>query len=142
MTRERGVRSNAMVVFMQVAITSGNGRNANIMHDGTPQRLSWLLRFEKHSFFPRPPRILKVIPVRTSDLCERVGTGISFRPLKAASAILARHTFNFTRSLLEVPIFGPSFGSGGGGHKPLCGRWVRDGCPITSAKLLVKALYG
>ena len=61
MTRERGVRSNAMVVFMQVAIMSGNGRNANIMHDGAPQRLSWL-RFEKHSFFfLRPPRIVNVI---------------------------------------------------------------------------------
>ena len=40
MTRERGVRSNAMVVFMQVAIMGGNGRNSNIMHDGDPQRLT------------------------------------------------------------------------------------------------------
>ena len=39
MTRERGVRSNAMVVFMQVAKMSGNERHANIMHDGAPQRL-------------------------------------------------------------------------------------------------------
>ena len=113
MTRERGVRSNAMVVFMQVAITSGNGRNANIMHDGAPQRLTWL-RFEKDSFFPSSTRNLESDSVRTSDLSERVGTGISFRPLKAASAMLAWHTFNFTRSLLEVQIFGPSFGSGGG----------------------------
>ena len=88
MTRERGVRSNAMVVFMQAAITSGIGRNVNIMHDGAPLRFRWL-RLEKRLLFLSPTPNLKSDLVRTSDLCERVGTGISFRPLKAASAILS-----------------------------------------------------
>ena len=107
------------------------------LHSGSVDRDS-----SKTLLFPSPTPNLESGLVRTRDLCARVGTGISFRPLKAASAILAWHTFNFTRRLLEVQIFGPSFGSGGGGDKPLCGRWVRDGCPITSANLLVKALYG
>ena len=91
MTPERGVRSNAMVVFLQAAIMSGNERDAKTMHDCAPWRLR--SRYSRKPPFSRQPENLEaLVGTYQRDLSERVGTGISFRPLKAASAMLAWQT--------------------------------------------------
>ena len=110
--RKRGLQQRYMIVFMQVAITSGNERNATEMrgraHGGDP------VKTRGDSFFHcRQSQILTWY--KPTDLLERVGAGMSFRPLRAASAMASYGWFSrlvessYTRSLLEEQIFGLQF---------------------------------
>ena len=103
MITERGVRNNAMmIVFLQVAITIGNGRNPKeMMHDCDPSFHGDPVETQGHFFSScRQRQILKLgqVPCHYVLYCryicanrspERVGAGMSFRPLKAASVMVA-----------------------------------------------------
>ena len=103
---ERGVRSNAMVVYLQVAILSGNERNGKIMHDCAPLVGDSVSRDSRHAysfFFPIKPPNLEVLgtyqPIFLSawELGYLSGPEGCFRHASLAQV-------NFTRRLLEVQI--------------------------------------
>ena len=71
-----------MIVFMQVAINSRNERNPTEMHGRDHDDP---VKARGHSFSISSTPNLEV---SATNLLQRVGAGMSFRPLKAASAMV------------------------------------------------------